>query len=151
MFSLCNLCVSLFSSWLPAWHCQANGIATIYPTVMRPATIFSRFRFPSRRHSPTPLTVTLRKPTAVTYCPRGSLSERMFYQGALRQNSSSGPEASRPSECAAQPCRRENEAGCRCCQHWRALNISQDQGGRSPFVDALLTALMGLGIGELQF
>lgn len=75
----------------------------------------------------------------------------MFYQGALRQNSSSGPEARRHSESAAQPCLRENEAHCQCCQHWRLLNISQDQGSRSPFVDALLTALMGIGIGELQF
>ena len=30
--------------------------------------------------------------------------------------------------------------------------MSQDQGmGRSPFLDAALTALMGIGIGELQF
>lgn len=29
--------------------------------------------------------------------------------------------------------------------------MSQDQGSRSPFMDTFLTALMGLGIGELQF
>jgi hypothetical protein len=136
----------LSPSKLPSkWECYD------IPTVMRPAAIFFSFRFSSRRHSPTPLTATLRKPTAVTYSPWGSVSERMFYQGALRQNSSSGPEASRHPESAAQPCLRENEARCQCCQHWRTLNISQDQGGRSPFVDALLTALMGIGIGELQF
>jgi hypothetical protein len=118
---------------------------------MRPAAIFSTFRFSSRRHSPIPLTATLRKPNAVTYSPWGSVSERMFFKGALRQNSSSGPEVSRHSESAAQPCLRENEARCQCCQNQRLLNISQDQGSRSPFVDALLTALMGIGIGELQF
>jgi hypothetical protein len=117
--------------------------------VMRPASIFSTFRFSSPRHSQTPLIVTLRKPTAVTYSPWGSVSERMFFQSALRRNSSSGPEASRHPERAARPCLSENEAGCQYCQH--VLNISQDQGSRSPFVDALLTALMGIGIGELQF
>ena len=127
------------------------GNVTVYPTVMRSAANFSRFRFSSRRHSPTPLIVTLRKPTVVTYSPWGSVSERMFYQGALRQNSSSGPEASRPLESAGQRSLRENEARCQCCQHWKVLNMSQDQGSRSPFLDALLTALMGIGIGELQF
>jgi len=75
----------------------------------------------------------------------------MFFKSALRQDSSSGPEVSRHSDSAAQPCLRENEARCQCCQHWRVLNMSQDQGSRSPFVDAFLTALMGIGIGELQF
>ena len=74
----------------------------------------------------------------------------MFYQGALRQNSPSGPEARRHLESAAQPCLRENKARCQCRQHSKVLNISQDQGNRSPFMDAFLTALMGLGIGELQ-
>ncbi len=142
------LCVG--DAFLPSkWN------VTIYPTVMRPAlrpaAIVFTFRFSSRRHSLTPLTVTLRKPTAVTYSPWGSVSERMFYQSALRQNSTSGPEASRHSECTAQPCLRGNESRCQCCQHGRVLNISQDQGSRSPFMDAFLTALMGLGIGEPQF
>ena len=149
MFSLCNLCTSLFLA-MPAC-CQANGNVTIFPTLMRPAAIFFTFRFSSRRHSPTPLTATLRKPTVVAYSPWGSVSERMFYRGALRQNSSSGPETSGHSERAAKPFLRENEARCQCCQHLRGMNISQDQGSRSPFVDALLTALMGIGIGELQF
>ena len=118
---------------------------------MRPAAIVFSFRFSSRRHSLTPLAVTFRKPNAVTYSPWGSASERMFYQSAFRQNSSSGPEAVRHSESTAQPCPRENGARCQCCQQWKVLNISQDQGNRSPFVDALLTALMGIGIGELQF
>jgi hypothetical protein len=115
---------------------------------MRPAAIAFTFRFSSRR-TPTPLTVTLQKPTAITYSPWRSVSKRMFHQGALRQNSSSGPEARKHPESAAQPCLPENEARCQRCQHWRVLNISQDQGNRSPFMDAFLTALMGLGIGEL--
>jgi hypothetical protein len=151
LFSLCNLCVSLFSFLATHACCQANGECYIDPTVMRPAAIFSTFRFSSRRHSPTPLSLTLRKPTAVTYSPWRSVSERMFFKSALRQNSSSGRETSRQSESAAQPCLREHEARCQCCQHLRGLNINQDQGSRSPFVDALLTALMGIGIGELQF
>ena len=72
----------------------------------------------------------------------------MFYQGVFRRNSSSDSEASGDSERAARP---ENEARCQCCQNSRGLNINQDQGSRSPFMDAFLTALMGLGIGELQF
>ena len=75
----------------------------------------------------------------------------MFFKSALRQNSSSGPETSRHSESAAQPFLREHEARCQCCQHLKVLNINQDQGSRSPFLDALLTALMGIGIGELLF
>ncbi len=118
---------------------------------MRPAAIIFLFRF-SSRHSLVPLTITSRKPTLVTYSPWGSVSERTFFHGALRQNSSSGHEASRHSQGIAQPCARENVAHCPCCQQWRVLNMSQDQGmGRSPFLDAALTALMGIGIGELQF
>jgi hypothetical protein len=149
MFSLCNrfvTCLVLVTDCLPT---KTN--VTIYPTVMRPAAIVSTFRVSSRRHSPTPLSVTLPKPTVVTYSPWGSVSERVFHQDSLRQNSSSGSEASRHSQSAAQSCLRENEARCQCCQHSRVLNISQDQGGRSPFMDAFLTALMGIGIGELQF
>ncbi|KAI0276262.1 hypothetical protein BGY98DRAFT_986616 [Russula aff. rugulosa BPL654] len=112
---------------------------------MRPAAIAFTFRLSSRR-SPPPLTVTLRKPTTVTYSPWRSVSKRTFHQGALRQSSSSGPEARRHPESAAQPCLPENEARCQCCQHWRVLAMSQDQGSRSPFMDAFLTALMGLGI-----
>jgi hypothetical protein len=116
---------------------------------MRPAAIaFIRF---SNRRNPTPLTITLRKPTTVTYPPWRSVSKRLLHQDALRQNSSSGPETRRHPESAAQPCLPENEARCQCCQHRRVLNINQDQGNRSPFMDAFLTALMGLGIGELRF
>ena len=148
MFSLCNLCVCMRFVLALA---QANGIVTIYPTLMRSAANFFTFRFSGRRHGLTPLIVTLRKPSAVTYSPWGSVSEQMFYQGALRQNSSSGPEAGRHSDSAAQHFLRENKARCQCCQQWRILNMSQDQGSRSPLLDALLTALMGMGIGELQF
>lgn len=142
LFSLCNLCVFFLAL------AQANGIVMIYSTLMRLAAISFTFRFSGRRHGLTPLTLTLRKPSVITYSPWSSVSEQMFYQGALRQNSSS---ASRHSESAAQQCLRENEARCQCCQQWRVLNMSQDQGSRSPLLDALLTALMGMGIGEQQF
>jgi hypothetical protein len=120
----------------------------MYLTVMRPgATIFAS-HFSNRRHSLEPLTVTLRKPTAFTYSPCGSVSERMF---SHRRNSSSGHEASRHTEGTAKPCLRENEARCLCHQQWKVTNMSQDQGaGRSPFTDAALTAFMGIGIGEPQ-
>ncbi|SRR6266404_1997825 len=129
--------------------CQAHGMLRY--TVMRPAAIVFTFRFSSRRHSLAPLTITLRKPTAATYSPWGSVSKRIFSHSAFRQNSSSGPEASRHSKSDAQPCLRENEVRCECSQQWKVLNMGKDQGSRSPLLDATLTALMGIGIGELQF
>ena len=123
----------------------------MYLTVMRPGATTFAFHFSSRRYSLEPLTVTLRKPTAVTYSPCGSVSERMFSHGILRRNSSSGPESSRHAEGTTKPCLRENEARGLCHQQWRVMNMSQDQGaGRSPFLDAALAAFMGIGIGEPQ-
>jgi hypothetical protein len=113
---------------------------------MRPAAIVFAFRFSSRPHSLAPL--TLRNPNAVT---ASAVSERMFSHGTQPQDSSSGPEASRHSE-TAQPCPHENDSRCLRHQQWRATNTSQDQGaGRSPFMDAALATVMGIGIGELQF
>lgn len=123
---------------------------TIHFTAMRTGAIIFSFRFSSHRHSLGLPAATLRKHTAVTYSPCGSVSQRMFSHGILSRNSSSGPEAS-GHESAAKPCLRENEARCLCHQQWKIANMSQDQGvGRSPFFDAALAAFMGIGIGELQ-
>jgi hypothetical protein len=114
-----------------------------------PAVLFPRFL--ARRHSLAPFVVTLRKRTLVTHSSWGPLSERTFSHDAPLQNSHFGPEMSRRSENAAQSCPCETEARSLCRQQWRVFSTGQDLGaGRSPYLDAALTAFMGIGIGEPQ-
>lgn len=98
------------------------------------------FRFSS------PLTVTWRRLTPVTYSWVPS-SKRTFLRSALLQKPFSGPETSKYSESAAQTSQNhEAHSSCQCRQQDKS-----DQGlSRLPFLDATLTAIMGLGIGEPQ-
>jgi len=95
-------------------------------------TVSSTFRFSSRQH---------------TYFLWRS-SKRMFLRSALLQNKLSNPEASGHSESAAQTPLDDNGSHS-CCRQQRFINMDYDQGAsRSPLMDATLTALMGMGIGE---
>lgn len=112
-------------------------------------TVSSTSRF-SSRHGVAQLTVILRKPTPITDPSLGSSSRRMFSHDALLQNSFSTLEASRHSESAARTCQRGAEARCPCRLPQRVDNVGRG-AGRSPFLDAALTAFMGIGIGKPQF
>jgi hypothetical protein len=104
------------------------------------------FRFSS------PLTVALRRLTPVTYSSWVPSSKRMFLRSALPQKPFSGPETSRHPESSAQT--RQNHEAHSSCQRGRqdkSVNMEYDQGlSRLPFLDATLTAIMGIGIGEPQ-
>jgi len=115
--------------------------------------VSSSFRFSPHRHHPAPLTVTLRRPTPVTHSSWCSLSKRMFLRSAFPTKPVSNPGPSRDSENAAQTCLHDNEAhsSCLCRQQHKGVNIEHDQGARPPLLDAALTAIMGIGIGELQY
>ena len=94
------------------------------------SAVSSTFRFSSRQH---------------TYSLWRS-SKRMFHRSALLQNKLSNPEASGRAECAAQTPLDDNGSHS-CCQKQKSMDY--DQGAsRSPLMDATLTALMGMGIGE---
>jgi len=109
-----------------------------------PVVLSSRFLV--RRHSLAPFIVASRKGTPVRHS-WGSFSERTFSHDAPLQNSHFGPEMSRRSENPAQNCPCESEARCLCRQQWRAFSMGQDLGaGRSSYLDATLTAFMGIGI-----
>ncbi|KAI0287338.1 hypothetical protein BC826DRAFT_1045242 [Russula brevipes] len=105
------------------------------------------FRFSSRRRSLSLFFVTLRKPAPVVHSSWGSFSKRTFSQCAVLQNPCSrhDHETSRPSESATQTGLRGPEARCPSHQQPVVVNVGQDQG-RSPLLDATLTALMGIGI-----
>jgi hypothetical protein len=104
------------------------------------------FRFSS------PLTVTLRRLTPATYSSWVPSSKRMFLRSALLQKPFSGSETSRHSEGAAQTCQNdEAHPKCQCRREDKFVNMGYDQGqSRFPFLDATLTAIMGIGIGEPQ-
>ena len=109
----------------------------------------STFRFSPHRHH----TVTLRKLTLVTHSSWCLLSKRTFLRSAFPTKPVSNLGPSRDSENAAQTCLHDNEAhsSCLCRQQHKGVNIEHDQGARLPLLDAALTAIMGIGIGELQY
>ena len=122
---------------------HALGHVTVHALVMAVSFLF---RFSS------PLTVTLRRPTPVTYSSWLPSSKRMFLRSALLQKPFSGPETRRHSESAAQTCQNdEAHSGCQGRRKDKFVNREYDQGSsRLPFLDATLTAIMGIGIGEPQ-
>lgn len=152
---LCNpVCVALAqvaNSWR---YCSVTRFGANRHIIVHPRShahalamaVCFLFRFSS------PLTVTLRRLTPVTYSPWVPSSKRMFLRSAPLQKPFSGPETSRHSESAAQT-RQNHEAhsSCQCRRQDKSVNKEYDQGlSRLPFLDATLTAIMGIGIGEPQ-
>jgi hypothetical protein len=107
-------------------------------------TISFTFRFSA------PLAITLRRPNPVMYSSWVPSSKWMSLRSTLLQKPLSGPEASRHSESAAQTCQDDKgHSSCPCYRQHKFVNVEYDQGmSRSPFLDAALTAIMGIGIGE---
>ena len=108
----------------------------------------SIFRFSSRQYG---LAFTSRQ-LAPTTSSRRSF-KRMFLHSALLQNKFPNSEAGGHPESAAQtrPDDNGSHSNCPCCRQRKFINMDYDQGAsRSPIMDATLTALMGMGIGEPQ-
>ena len=110
--------------------------------------VSSTLRFPSRQYG---LALTPRQLAPTTSSRRSS--KRMFLRSALLQNKFPNSEASGHSESAAQTRLDDNgsHSSCPCCRQRKFINMDYNQGAsRSPMMDATLTALMGMGIGEPQ-
>jgi hypothetical protein len=110
--------------------------------------VSSTFRFSSRQYG---LALTSRQLGPTTSSRRSS--KRMFLRSALLQNKFPNSEASGHPESAAQTRLDDNgsHSSCPCCRQRKFINMDYDQGAsRSPMMDATLTALMGMGIGEPQ-
>jgi hypothetical protein len=134
---------SIHTLWSVNRHVMAHPRSHAYARMM---AISFTFRFSA------PLTVTLRRLTPVTYSSWVPSSKRMFLRSALPRKPFSGPEASRHSKDAAQT--SQNDKTHSSCQYRRQdkfVNTEYDQGSsRSLLLDATLTAIMGIGIGEPQ-
>jgi len=139
-----------FSSLAPmSVLCNVVKHPRSYPLAMGLPAVSSTFRFSSSQHG---LALISRRLTPSTY-PSWRPSKRMFLRSALLQNKFSNPEASGHPESAAQtrPDVNGSHSSCLCCGQRKLINMDYDQGAsRSSLMDATLTALMGMGIGEPQ-
>ena len=145
-----------------AWHeaglmslCTQYKLDTL--TVLMPRTLNApvptrMLRLSYRRCGLPPLTAASRNSAPNTLFLQHPLQKRSFSQSLSPRNS--GLKCTKHSGDSSKLGVPDNEAHCRCCAQWRAVAVKTVQGpsvSGSPFWDATLTALMGIGFGKPVF